>query len=154
MNATNRYFYYMNSLFHRDLYVYDVKKGTNKKMNTDRMYICKVIVGNGKVICEGEDGEFTNPDLYCFNLNGSKKRKIGKGYASFIYKKRIYWEQIKGNPETEIYYRFCSCDMYGKNERAETKWIPEKAYYKIARKVDYSAEKTFYKIRKNRKWLN
>ena len=103
--------------------------------------------------CEGEDGDFTNPDLYCFNLDGRKIRKLGEGSAVFIYKKRIYWEQIKGNPDSKIYYRFCSAGMNGKNKKQVTKWIPQNEYYKIARKVNFSNQKTYFKIRKNRNWL-
>lgn len=153
-NATGRYFYYFTySGWKCNLYVYDAKKKTKKKMNTKGMYgICSIVVGNGKVICEGEEGEFANPDLYCFNLNGSNRRKLGKGYATFIYKKSIYWEQIKGSPDVKIYHRYCRADMNGKNQKAVTKWIPDKEYYEIGKKVDFDSKKTFLKIQKIKKW--
>lgn len=114
--------------------------------------ISNVLIANGKVICGCEDGEFTNPSIYMFNADGSNRKKIGKGYGTFIYKKHIYWEQIKGSPDEPIYYRYCRCNVNGKNKKAVTKWIPDSEYFKIGKKVDYDIKKTYFKIAKIKKW--
>lgn len=154
-NATGRYFYYTIFSGSKDnLYVYDAKKKTKKKMNTKGMYYPDgITVGNGKVVCEdGVAVDFEMSHIYCFNLDGSNRKKLWKGYDPFIYKKGIYWKQVKGSFDTNIYYRYCKADMNGKKQKAVTKWIPEQEYYKIERKADYNPKETFLKINKIKKW--
>ena len=149
-NATNRYFYYTTAGYYSNLYVYDMKKKTKKKMNTKGSSDV-VVVGGGKVICEGECCDGENIDFYCFNLDGSKRKKVGKGFFPFVYKNHIYWEQIKGYSE-KTHFRYCRADMNGKNKKVVTKWIPDKEHYKIGKNVDWDAKKTYLKIRKIKKW--
>lgn len=151
LNATNRYFYYQQG---KRLFSYDVKKHTHKKMKDNIMFRTYLLPINGKVVCyEMVDAEGWNPDFYLFHADGSHGKKLGKGFHPFIYKKQIYWQQSKGRGDEPIYYRYCKCNASGKKTKAVTKWIPQNEYYKIARKVNYSIKKTYFKIRKNRKWL-
>ena len=160
LNATNRYFYYISdiSIRGRHLYVYDAKKHTKKIINTKEMSatVTDIKIGNEKIMCIFDSSDCSNNDIYCFNLDGSKRKKIGEGVYSFFYKKHIYWmkakgwKQIIGDAGTSYcYYR---SDMNGKNKKALTKWIPVKEYNKIAKTVDDDCYKTYFKIKKMKKW--
>lgn len=151
-NATNRYLYYANAGRNK-LYVYDMKKNTTRKMNTKGIASPYVAVRNGKVFCKDLDSVDFDPSyIYCFNLKGSNRKKIGEGGMPFIYKNHIYWEQAKLGVDENTYYRYCRADMNGKNKKVVTKWISENDYYKIASKLDYDTKKIYLKIKQIKKW--
>lgn len=101
------------------IFVYDLKT-KKKKHLADGIGFLKM--DSKRIFLKGITGDESEVPIYCAKLDGSHKKKIGKGIDCFIYKKHIYWVKAK-YINSEMYYRLKKCDMNYKNEKYVTKWI-------------------------------
>lgn len=101
------------------VYVYDLK---TKKRRHLADGIGRFVNDSKRIFLLGITGDESEVPIYCSKMDGSYKKRIGKGIDCFIYRNHIYWVKMK-YIGSEKYYRLKGCDMNYKNKKYFTKWI-------------------------------